>query len=58
MTGGRGGGGRGAGAGGRGAGPGGAGGGGGQGRGGQQGPPLVPIFKVMTPTPMSLRMIN
>jgi len=39
--------------GGRGAGP-----GGGQGRGGQQGPPLVPIFKVMTPTPMSLRMIN
>jgi hypothetical protein len=41
---------------GRGAGPGGAGVGGGQGR-GQQGPPLVPIFKVMQPTPMPLRMM-
>lgn len=27
------------------------------GRGGQQGPPVVPIFKVMTPTAMPLRMI-
>lgn len=31
--------------------------GGAQGRGGQQGPPLVPIFKVMKPTPMPLRMM-
>jgi dipeptidyl-peptidase-4 len=50
-----------AGRGGRGAGRGGgrgAGVGGGQGRGGQDGPPLVPIFKVMAPTPMPLRMIQ
>ena len=43
---------------GRGAGPGGAGRGGGQGRGQGAGPqvPYVPIFKVMAPTPMPLRM--
>jgi dipeptidyl-peptidase 4 len=57
AAGGRGGGrGAGPGGGGRGAGPGGAGFGGGQGR-GQQGPPLVPIFKVMQPTPMPLRIL-
>ncbi|CAN5394512.1 M14 family metallopeptidase [soil metagenome] len=41
----------------RGAGPGGDGAGGGQGD-GQQGPPLVPIFKVMEPTTMPLRMMQ
>jgi dipeptidyl-peptidase 4 len=52
AAGGRGGGRGGSAAGGRGAGP-----RGGQGR-GQQGPPLVPIFKVMTPTTMPLRMLG
>jgi dipeptidyl-peptidase 4 len=58
AAGGRGGGrGAGPGGGGRGGGPGGASFGGGQGRGQQQGPPLVPIYKVMEPTPMPLRMM-
>jgi dipeptidyl-peptidase-4 len=43
---------------GRGAGPGGAGRGGGQGRGNQPQIPYVPIFKVMAPTPMALRMVQ